>query len=222
MLSEDSRRLFKDVKGKSPPAEEKEQGNFAFLCLGAEKGFYFQTKEVRRLPTEAVLKKKKEFVKELTAKMKESSAGVLVDYRGINVEQDTKMRRELREANVEYFVVKNTMLRFACKELGFEGLEEHLEGTTALAISKEDTVAPAKILSKYQKDLEEETDFKIKAGFVDGKVVDKATIMELGSLPSKEQLVGQLLSVLVAPIRGLAVSLHAVAEQKEGGETSEQ
>lgn len=170
------------------------------------------------MPTEKVLEKKKEFVQELTAKMKDSAAGVLVDYRGINVEQDTKLRKEMREAGVQYSVIKNTMLRFAFQQLGYEELNSHLEGTTALALSKEDTVAPAKILSKYQKELAEETEFKIKAGFMDGKVIDAAMIQKLGSLPSKEQLVGQLLSVLVAPIRGLAVSLHAVAEQKEGAQ----
>lgn len=166
------------------------------------------------MPSEKILQSKKEFVAELCEKIKGSAAGVLVDYKGINVEQDTKLRRELREADVEYFVIKNTMLRFACKEVGYD-FDAHLEGTTALALSKEDPIAAAKILSKYAKELKEDTQFSIKAGFMDNKAIDAATVTEIGSLPSKEQLVGQLLSVLVAPVRGLAVALNAVAEQKE-------
>lgn len=166
------------------------------------------------MPSESILKSKQEYVAELVDKIKSSNAGVLVDYRGINVEQDTQMRKELREADVEYFVVKNTMLRFACKEVGLD-FDAHLEGTTALALSKEDPIAAAKILSKYAKELKETTEFSIKAGFMDGKEIDTATVVELGALPSKEQLVGQLLSVLVAPVRGLAVALNAIAEEKE-------
>lgn len=174
----------------------------------------------KNMPSESVLKTKQGYVAELTEKIKGSCAGVLVDYKGITVEQDTKLRKELRESEVEYFVVKNTMMRFACKEIGFD-FDEHLEGTTALALSKEDSVAAAKILSKYAKDLKDDTSFAIKAGFMDGKVVDQATVVEIGSLPSKEQLVGQLLSVLVAPVRGLAVALNAVSE-KSGEEAPAQ
>ena len=165
------------------------------------------------MPSEKILQSKKEFVAELVEKIKGSSAGVLVDYKGINVEQDTKLRKELREAEVEYFVVKNTMLKLACKEVGYD-FDKHLEGTTALALGK-DPISGAKILSKYAKDLKDSSQFSIKAGFMDGKEADAATVIEIGSLPSKEQLVGQLLSVLVAPVRGLAVALNAIAEQKE-------
>lgn len=166
------------------------------------------------MPSEKILQSKKEFVANLTEKIKNSVAGVLVDYKGINVEQDTKLRKEMREANVEYFIVKNTMLRFACKELGYD-FDAYLEGTTALALSQEDPIAAAKIVSKYVKELKDTTQFSIKIGFMDGKTIDAATVTKIGSLPSKEQLVGQLLSVLVAPIRGLAVALDAIAEQKE-------
>ena len=166
------------------------------------------------MPSEKNLQSKKQFVAELTEKIKGSVAGVLIDYKGINVEQDTKLRKEMREADVEYFVVKNTMLRFACKEVGYN-FDAHLEGTTALALSKEDPIAAAKVLSKYAKELKDTTQFSIKAGFMDGKPVDAATVVEIGSFPSKDQLVGQLLSVLVAPMRGLAVALNAIAEQQE-------
>ena len=100
------------------------------------------------MPNAKILEEKKALVASLVEKIKNSPAGVLVDYKGINVEDDTKLRRELREAGVEYAVVKNTMLRFAAKELGFDSFEEHLNGTTALAIStNDDVVAPAKIRS---------------------------------------------------------------------------
>ena len=167
------------------------------------------------MPSEKVLQSKKELVAQLAEKLKNAVAGVVIDYKGINVEQDTKMRKDLREAGVEYFVVKNTMLRFAAKEVGFEEFVPHLEGTTAIAISNDDVIAPAKVISKYAKELKDDTDFAIKVGFMDGKVIDAATVSELGNLPSKEQLVGQLLSVLIAPVRGMAVALNAIAEQKE-------
>lgn len=167
------------------------------------------------MPSEKVLQSKKELVAQLAEKLKNAVAGVVIDYKGINVEQDTKMRKDLREAGVEYFVVKNTMLRFAAKEVGFDEFVPHLEGTTAIAISNDDVIAPAKVISKYAKELKDDTDFAIKVGFMDGKVIDAATVSELGNLPSKEQLVGQLLSVLIAPVRGMAVALNAIAEQKE-------
>ena len=145
------------------------------------------------MPSEKVLQSKKELVAQLTEKLKNAVAGVVIDYKGINVEQDTKMRKDLREAGVEYFVVKNTMLRFAAKEVGFDEFIPHLEGTTAIAISNDDVIAPAKVISKYAKELKDDTDFAVKVGFMDGKVIDAATVSELGNLPSKEQLVGQLL-----------------------------
>lgn len=167
------------------------------------------------MPSEKVLQSKKELVSQLAEQLKNAVAGVVIDYKGINVEQDTKMRKDLREAGVEYFVVKNTMLRFAAKEVGFDEFIPHLEGTTAIAISNDDVIAPAKVISKYAKELKDDTDFAVKVGFMDGKVIDAATVTELGNLPSKEQLVGQLLSVLIAPVRGMAVALNAIAEQKE-------
>lgn len=175
------------------------------------------------MPSEKVLTLKKEQVAQLSEKLKTSAAGVLVDYKGISVAEDTKLRAELRAANVEYKVVKNTMLRFAAKEVGFDELTPVLEGTTALAVSAEDPVAAAKILSKYADSTKDK--FEIKAGFVDGKVLDVAGVKALGELPPKEVLIAQVLGGLNAPIsgfanvlngnlRGLVIALNAIAEKQ--------
>jgi len=163
------------------------------------------------LPSVMVLNQKKEVVETLKEKLSSSVAGVVVDYKGITVEDDTKLRRELREAGVEYSVVKNTLLRFAAKEVGYGELENVLEGTTALAVSKEDPVAAARILTKFAD--ASKGKFVVKAGFVDGGVIDAAKVNELGKLPSKEQLLSMLCSALQGNIRGLAVALNAIAEK---------
>lgn len=163
------------------------------------------------MPSEKILEQKKQTVVKLTEQLKGAVAGVLVDYKGISVADDTKLRKELREAGVEYAVVKNTMLRFAAKTVGYDALSDVLEGTTALAISNGDQIAPAKILSKFadtQKDK-----FTIKAGFVDGGVIDAAKVMELGKLPGREDMLSMLCSALQGNIRGLAVALNAIAEK---------
>ena len=165
------------------------------------------------MPSEQALKQKQQLVTELTEKIKGATAGVLVDYKGISVAEDTAMRKEMREAGIDYFVMKNTMLRFAFKECGYDALNDYLEGTTAIALSTDDVVAPAKLVSKYVKELAENTDFAVKAGFMEGKVIDAATVAELGNLPAREQLLGMLVSVLVAPMRGLAVAVNAIADQ---------
>lgn len=168
------------------------------------------------MPSANVLEKKKQAVSNLTKILQESTSGVLVDYKGISVEDDTKLRRELREAGVEYTVVKNTLLRFAVKEAGFEDLQDVLTGTTALAVSKDDAIAPAKVLSKFADDKKDF--FHIKAGFLDGEILDSEKVVAIGKLPSKEQLIGQLLSVLTGNIRGLAVAINAIAEKNGEGE----
>lgn len=164
------------------------------------------------MPSENALKTKQQFVQELSERLNGSCAGVIVDYKGITVSDDTKLRRELREAGVEYSVVKNTMLRFAAESAKLDGLSAVLEGTTALATSKEDPVVAAKILNKFAE--ASKGKFVIKAGFVDGAVLDAKKTAELGNLPSKEQLLCQLLSVLNGNIRGLAVALNAIAEKQ--------
>ena len=170
-----------------------------------------------------ILDRKKAEVAELVEKLQNSATGVLVDYKGITVAEDTKMRRELRAANVEYRVIKNAILVRACEQIGYDDLAEVLVGTTALAISEDDVIAPAKILAKYSKDLKEKV--VIKGGFLDGKVVDLAQINELATLPSEQELIAKVLGSLNAPIsglvtvlngniRGLAQVLGQIAEQK--------
>lgn len=175
------------------------------------------------MPSEKILEKKKKEVSEIAEKLKSACAGVVVEYKGINVADDTKLRRELREANVSYSVIKNTMLLRAAKEANLEGLDAVLEGTTALAVSNDDYVASARILCNFAKD---NKFFKIKSGFLDGEVVDSSKIIELSKLPSKEVLLAQTLGGLNAPItgfvtvlngtlKGLVVALNAIA-QKQG------
>lgn len=166
------------------------------------------------MPSEKVLESKKQIVANLVETLNSSVAGVLVDYKGINVADDTKLRKELREANVEYSVVKNTMLRFAAKEVGLEGWDEVLNGTTAIATSKEDPLIAAKIIAKYA-DIVPGEAFSIKSGFMDGKVVDAATVNALAKIPAKEVLIATMLSSLNAPISHLAVALDQIAKKKE-------
>lgn len=166
------------------------------------------------MPSEKVLASKKQIVTDLTETLKSSAAGVLVDYKGINVADDTKLRKELREAGVEYSVVKNTMLRFAAKEAGLEGWDEFLHGTTALAVSKEDPIIAAKILAKYAEAIKGDV-FTIKSGFMDGKVVDTDTVNALAKIPAKEVLIATMLSSLNATISKFAVVVDQIAKKKE-------
>ena len=162
------------------------------------------------MPSEKILAQKQAVVADLAAKLQNSTAGVLVDYKGITVADDTKLRRELREAGVHYFVVKNTLLERAADQVGFHDLKDHLSGTSALAVSENDPVAAAKILTKYADDSKGK--FTVKAGFVDGGVIDAAKVKELGSLPSREGLLSMLLSALTGNLRGLACAITAIAE----------
>lgn len=158
------------------------------------------------MPSEKVLESKKQIVAEISDTIKDACAGVLVDYKGINVADDTKLRKELREAGVKYSVVKNTLLSFAVENAGITELKQHLSGTTALATSESDYIAAAKILSAYA---DKNSDFTIKAGFIDGKYADKSEISELAKLPSKEELIAKTLGGLNAPISGLVYALNA-------------
>ncbi|MBQ0110879.1 MAG: 50S ribosomal protein L10 [Oscillospiraceae bacterium] len=153
------------------------------------------------MPSTQVLEAKKAFVADLTERLKGSVAGVIVDYKGITVADDTKLRKELREAGVNYTVVKNTLLGRAAKEVGLEGLDEQLNGTTALATSDSDYVAAARILCKYAEDNE---NFSVKIGFIDGKAIPENEVKELAKLPSREELVARALGGLNAPISGFA------------------
>ena len=164
------------------------------------------------MPNAKALADKQAIVAELAEKMRNAKSGVLVDYKGITVEADTKLRAELRKNNVEYAVVKNTLTRRAAMEVGFDALDPILNGTTALAMSMEDEVTAAKILSEFAK--KNSKFFSVKAGFVDGKVVDSATVEHLGSLPSKDILLAMVLGTMNAPIAALARAIKAIAEQQ--------
>ena len=174
------------------------------------------------MPSEKILLEKQQYVEELAQKLSGSIAGVLVRYEGITVAKDTKLRADLRNAGVEYTVEKNTLLHLAAEKANLSGLDDVFKGTTALAVSKDDMVAAAKILSEFAA---KEKKFEIKAGFVEGNVIDKNQVDALAKLPSKEVLVAQVLGMLNAPIRGLAtvlnanirglaVALNAIAEKK--------
>lgn len=165
------------------------------------------------MPSNSVLEAKKIVVADLKEKVTAGSAGVLVDYKGISAENDTKLRKELREAGVKYSVVKNNLLKLAIADTEYEDMSKVLEGTTALAISGEDPIAAARILNKYA--TESKGAFTIKSGYMDGKVLSVEEIVAIADLPSKEGLVQMLLSVLVSGPRGLAIALNEVAKSKE-------
>ena len=153
------------------------------------------------MPSTVILEKKQAQVAALAERIKGSIAGVVVDYKGINVEDDTKLRRELREAGVEYTVVKNTLLKRAAEDAGLEGLDPILEGTTAIATSADDYVASARILQKYADDHD---NFSLKSGYLDGEVIDLAKLQALAKLPSREVLLATVCSVFNAPIAAFA------------------
>ena len=175
------------------------------------------------MPSDKILEKKKKIVSELAESLKTARTGVLVDYKGITVEEDTKLRSQLRESGSQYKVVKNTLLRFALGEAGITGLDDVLTGTTALAVDREDYVAPAKVLAGFA---EKSKSFQIKAGFIDGKPVSVEEIKQLASLPPKDILLAEVLRGLNAPVtglvtvlngtmKGLVVALNAIAEKQK-------
>ena len=165
------------------------------------------------MASEKVLASKKEKVAKLAELLKTAKSGALVNYEGITVEQDTKLRKEMRENNVNYFVEKNTMLRLAFKEAGIEGLDDVLNGTTAIALSNEDETAPARILGKFSEDMGEGK-FDLKAGFIGTTVYDQAGVVALSKIPGKETLLAQLVGSLQGPLTKLAATIKAVADKK--------
>ncbi len=166
------------------------------------------------MPSEKILEAKKAFVQELSQKIGGALAGVVVSYSGINVADDTKLRRELREAGVEYMVVKNTMLRLAVKGTAYEGLGEYFKGDTAIAVSADDPAAAARILCKYA-DADRSKRFTVKGGFCDGQMLDAAGVKGLSTMPNREGLLSMLAGSLNSIIGGLAVSLNELVEKKE-------
>ena len=168
------------------------------------------------MPNAKILEQKKAVVESLTDKMGRSVSGVLVKYQGITVEDDTKLRAELRKANVEYTVLKNSIIGRACDNAGYADLKSELTGMNALAISYDDQVAPAKILKEYAEKIES---FELRGGYVDGKVLDAAGVNELANIPPKEQLIGKILGSLQGSLYGLAFALQAIID-KGGAEVA--
>ena len=162
------------------------------------------------MPSAKVLEQKKQVVAELTEMLQNSVAGVVVDYKGINVADDTKLRKELREAGIKYTVVKNTLLGLAAKNAGLDDLCNVLEGTTAIAISPEDHTAAARILSKFA---EKSESFKIKAGFLDGELISLEKVDSLAKLPSKEQLLATVCMAFQAPMASFARVIQAIVDK---------
>lgn len=159
-----------------------------------------------------IIQEKQQAVEVITAKLRESSSTVVADYRGLNVAQVTELRKQLREAGVEFQVLKNSLVRRATEAAELSELNGILVGPTAIAFSVNDAVAPAKILNDFAK---KNDALKLKGGVVEGKVVGAQEIKALAELPSREGLLSMLLSVLQAPMRNFALAVKAVGEQKE-------
>ncbi|MBO5454582.1 MAG: 50S ribosomal protein L10 [Clostridia bacterium] len=172
------------------------------------------------MPNAKVLEQKKEIVNALVERLNSSAAGVFVTYSGLTVEKDTELRAKLREAGVEYTVVKNTLTRFAVNEVGYSEFSDILNGTTALATHPTDVVAPAKVLAKFIEDNKEEAGIEIKGGFMDGKISTLEEINAISKIPSKDTLYAMVACSLNATIAGFARAINAVKEQKEAEPTA--
>ena len=161
----------------------------------------------------AKIELKKPIIEEIQSSIKDAKSVVVVDYRGLTVEQDTRLRKTLRENNITYKVYKNTMINFAIQGTEFEGLAPYLEGPTAIAISTEDATAPARAICKFAK---EAPKLEVKAGIVEGTAYDAAGITQIASVPSKEELLAKLLGSMKSPISNLARVINQIAEQQQG------
>ena len=164
------------------------------------------------MPSARVLSAKKKVVEDLTEKLK-SKSGVFVNYSGITVNEDTELRVKMREAKVDYTVVKNTMMKFAIKNVGFDELDPIFKKTTSMAVSNEDPIAPARIVKEYSDKFPDY--FEIKAGFMDGKILSVDEVKAIASIPPLPILQAQFLGTLLAPITSLAIVLKAIAEKQE-------
>lgn len=162
------------------------------------------------MPSEKILKAKEQEVAELSERMSSACAGVIVDYKGISVADDTVLRTELRQAGVKYTVTKNTMIKLAINGTSLEGLGDVLEGTTAIATSDDDYTAAAKILCKFA---DTHKKFTIKSGYIDGEIIDEARVKSLAKLPSREILLSMVANVFSAPIASFARAVQAIADK---------
>ena len=169
------------------------------------------------MPSNKILEEKKQVVETLAAKLQSAAAGVLVKYEGIKVSEDTELRVALRKAGVEYTVMKNTLTGRACDMAGYADMKQYLSGMTAIAISQDDPIAPAKIMKQFADKIE---CFEIKAGFVDGGVIDQAGVESLAATPSKEVLVAKMMGSLMSSLYGFAYVLQGKID-KENGEGAE-
>ncbi|WP_138207828.1 50S ribosomal protein L10 [Haloimpatiens lingqiaonensis] len=155
---------------------------------------------------------KEEKVQEIREKLEKAQGVILAKYQGLTVEEDTELRKRLREAGVEYKVYKNTLVTIAAKELGHEGIVEHLNGPLSIAFGYEDPTAPARVLNDFAKDHKK---LELKAGIVQGEIFDEAKVKELASIPPKEVLLAKLLGSFKAPLSNLVYLLNAVKEKQE-------
>ncbi len=162
----------------------------------------------------AKIELKQPVIAEISENIKDAQSVVLVDYRGLTVEQDTELRKQLREANVIYKVYKNTMMNFAFKDTEFAQLADQLEGPSAIAISKEDATAPARVIVNFAKKADK---LEVKAGVVEGTLYDADGIKELSKIPSREELLSKLLGSIQSPITNFARVIKQIAEAKENG-----
>ena len=169
------------------------------------------------MPSNKILEEKKLVVESLAAKMQSAKAGVLVKYEGIKVAEDTELRNALRKAGVEYTVMKNTLTGKACDIAGYGDMKQYLNGMTAIAISQDDPIAPAKIMKEFADKIE---CFEIKAGFVDGGILDQAGVEALAATPSKEVLIARMMGSLMSSLYGFARVLQGKID-KENGEGAE-
>ena len=168
------------------------------------------------MPSAKILEEKQKLVGDLAESIKNAQSGVLVNYCGITVEKDTALRAELRKNNVTYKVVKNTYIKKAAEIAGITGFESVLEGMTAIAVS-DDPIAPAKVLCKFADDNE---NFQVKAGFIDGRVIDTNEIKSLAAIPSREGLIAKFLGSIQSPLYNFAYAIQAIID-KEGGVPAE-
>ena len=167
------------------------------------------------MPSKNILEQKQQIVENLAAKIRDAKSGVLVKYEGITVADDTALRATLRKAGVEYTVMKNTLTGKACEIAGYGDMKQYLSGMTAIAIGTDDPIAPAKIMKTFADKLDR---FEIKAGFVDGGILDKAGVEALAEIPSKEVLIAKMMGSLMSPLYGLAYVLQAKIDKENGGE----
>ena len=167
------------------------------------------------MPSNKILEEKKQVVESLAAKMQSAQAGVLVKYEGIKVSEDTELRAALRKAGVEYTVMKNTLTGRACDIAGYGDMKQYLSGMTAIAFSQTDPLAPAKVMKEFADKIE---CFEIKAGFIDGGVLDVAGVEALAATPSKEVLVAKMMGSLMSSLYSFAYVLQAKIDKENGGE----